>query len=174
MKTFTFTLGVFFVAISVLLIQTANSHAVMVHYFDENGKIRYVNTAVTSVPERYMDQVRPQLEAAEQAKTEHQTPPMTPVEDFSGSDEQSATSPKIILDVLMTPNCRGCMRLFSQLRANNIFFRSHNVTVTPRGKELYQRYSGMPLPITIVGDQAVSGPDILKIKELLRQMENND
>lgn len=162
----------------MLFIQTSVGYAVMVHYLDENGKIHYVNTAVAQVPERYMEQVRPQLEAAERAQAEErreETPPAIAPEDQDGmADDQTSGPPKVILDVLMTPHCKGCMRLFSQLRANKIFFRSHNIETSPRGKELYQQYQDMPLPITIVGDQAVSGPNILKIKQLLEEMGNNE
>ncbi|HOY09524.1 MAG TPA: hypothetical protein PLB05_05545 [Candidatus Omnitrophota bacterium] len=154
------------------LTQTTAAYAVMVHYYDENGKIHYVNTTVAQVPQRYMDQVRPQLEAAERAQAEEKkedVPLMGGGQNLDEGDAQTANPPKVILDVLMTSHCKGCMRLFSQLRVNKIFFRSHNVETSPRGKELYQQYQGMPLPITIVGDQAVSGPDIIKIKQLLEE-----
>ncbi len=161
-----------------MLTQTVPGYAVMVHYYDENGKIHYVNTAVAQVPSRYMDQVRPQLEAAERAEAEEaeeKAVPETDIPEEPGEDEsETPNPPRIVLDVLMTPHCRGCMRLFSQLRVNKIFFRSHNIETSARGKELYQQYQGMPLPITIIGDEAVSGPDILKIKELLEKMEKEE
>ncbi len=157
-----------------MLTQTVPGYAVMVHYYDENGKIHYVNTAVAQVPPRYMDQVRPQLEAAERAqaeKAEEQATSEIDVPEESGEGEsQTPNPPQIVLDVLTSSHCRGCMRLFAQLRVNKIFFRSHNIETSARGKELYQQYQGMPLPITIIGDEAVSGPDILKIKELLEKI----
>ena len=144
----------------------------MVHYMDENGEIHYVNTAVARVPERYMDQVRPQLEAEEeaQAKEKEAASAANPSGNQANPGDAIPGKPKIVLDVLMKPHCRGCMRLFAQLRVNNIFFRSHNVE-SREGRELYEQYKDLQLPITIVGNQAVSGPDILKIKQLLREME---
>ena len=162
-------------SIGFLLIQVSTGYAVMVHYYDENGQIHYVNTAVARVPERYMDQVRPQIEAAELAQDEakEDTPMVSSDGLTAAANGQTPVRPKIILDVLITSGCKGCMKLFSQLRANKIFFRSHNVETSSIGKQLLQQYNNMPLPITIIGDQAVSGANILRIKEILKEMESD-
>ncbi len=156
-------------------------YAEMVHYFDENGQIHYVNTAVTNVPEKYMNQVRPQLEKARQQegesnvtekKEEAQNSMDMGTELFEESDAAPEPPDRIVVDVLRKADCKSCLKLFSVLRQSKILFQSRNVDIDPRGKELYEKYPDMELPITVVGDQAVSGLDFFKIKQLVRELKN--
>lgn len=146
-----------------MVISSTSACAAMVHYFDEQGKIHYINTDVAIVPKEYMDQVKPQLEALKPKAAEPAVPVAPPM-----SSEQLPSQPADVqyvkVEVITESGCAPCQTLMRGLRQRGIPFQYYNFNYSSAAQEMYTRFSGQSLPLTIInGRRAVTGSDIYEV-----------
>ena len=145
-------------------------HAKMVYYFDEAGKIHYVNTDYSKVPDRYGPQVRRQLEKikAPAAEPIEENPKDEPAAEIS----ENATIPTAqpLVEVFVQPDCLECRKLEINLKAKKIFYKRYDINYDHYGQQVYAQING-ELPFTRIGEEIIYGNNIKRIEEILKQPE---
>ena len=80
------------------------AHAKLVHYTDENGKIHYVNPDFVKIPDKYLPQVRSQLEPPEENSAENTSDEKTPDSETPSQEQESMSESS---DSMNTPYSPG-------------------------------------------------------------------
>ncbi len=154
---------------------TRQADAAFVSYKDTSGKMHYINTDYTKVPDQYLSQVEDQLKKIEADKAKNNfvnfpgqntnipTPGWIPSDD---QDQQPQNTNKIV-EVFYKTNCEECMRLRVLLDANNIQYSLYDIENSFPGIEFYKMMQNAALPITRVAGAIIHGNDILAIKNAL-------
>jgi len=145
----------------------------MVRYTDEQGQLHYADTDYTHIPDRYMDQVQPQLdkvkkEKQEQEKKDEEKPKGIP-EPAKPSPETEPSShvgpPEVT--VYTSKRCLSCNELYIKLVANGVPAKLVAVE-SPEGKDFYSEQGG-DLPLTTVDGFIVRGNNPDQIISLYNQ-----
>ena len=154
--------------------------AAIVHYFDEEGKIHYVNTDYFKVPARYRDQVKDQLEPEVKAKKQVesggcktcQEKNATITDEKQKDEKQKKEKPKV--ELFMRVGCKKCDRLDIILRANRIPLSRYDADTNPYGQQVYAEAGEPDLPLTRVGTDFVYGDSIHAVKRILTLFNKED
>ncbi len=161
-----------------LVFLVKQSDAAFVSYKDKSGKIHYVNTDYTKVPDEYLKQVEEQLKKIEDTKAKFNPPgnfsaPTTPFPTFSNASNQAnpAYEPEISAQVYIKRGCDDCMRLRVLLDAHKIKYSMHDIEASTEGMEFYKNMQNAPLPITRIGPKVIFGIDINAIKNAMNPIE---
>ncbi len=154
--------------------------AQMVYYVDEQGKVRYVNIETTKVPDKYLPQVREQLQqvskeqqaiqAANEVKRQAALVPSANPPKKSGAAGTKVPSPNLV-EIFVKIDCPECDRWEETLRQNRVPFVRYDVNYHPHGVEVYRKVSGN-LPFTMIGNALIFGEDIDKVLSLLKSSQN--
>ncbi len=155
-----------------------SSEAAFVNYTDINGKVHYINTDYSKIPDQYLNQVEEQLQKIEAAKTKSsqinildpnkQPPSTTNGEELINQDKK--TNP--LVEVFFKTDCKDCTRLQVLLEANNIKFSLYDVENSNYGIEFYKTQQNGQLPITRIDSKIIYGNDINAVKNALNPQED--
>jgi len=144
----------------------------MVHYIDERGKIHYVDTDYSKVPERYRDQVAGQL-AAEEKKAGHSPAALPP---GAGGEATTGRTNNVILssgsglqiDLFVKPACVECAFLEIFLNSERIPYDRHDVTQDPNAKKMFAELGSPPVPVIKIGSRVISGFQAAEIQSAIK------
>ena len=143
----------------------------MVRYVDERGRVHYVNTDNSKIPEQYREQVEPKpLQESEESSKENSLTNslLTPAEPTSPPDTTSIASlPEYKIEILLTFDCQNCIQLLNFLKAHNLNYIPYDIQNSDVGKEKYREVGGGELPITMIGDEIIKGYDLKRIYDIL-------
>lgn len=162
--------GKVYILVLLMMGSTVPASGIMVRYTDESGKIHYADTDYSRIPERYMDQVRPQIEAAERErkqKEEQEKPKGIP---DAAEPEVSVALPPVppTVKVYVGSDCLDCQDLILALATGGVPIEPINVDTDPQGREFYTEQGG-DLPITTIGNTIVRGNNPEQIISTYRQ-----
>ena len=154
--------------------------AAIVYYYDEQGRIHYINTDYMKVPERYRWQVEEQLRRKglmddNKKESRKETVGSTEENETSSAGRSAPASvdpfARQKVEFFTRPGCAECYRLEMLLRAHKIPYVRYDITCV--GKECPRSPYGIPSgtpPMTRVGDVVIQGKDIQKISEAYEAM----
>lgn len=163
----------------VMLSAVGPAQAKMVHYFDAQGKIHYVNTDYASVPERYRAQIKDQLEADAPAPvsreplsseaTDAEFPdgiaPVMPVR----AKEFAAADCRLTLIILVDDE-ESEKNIRKQVAARNLAFVVYDVRSEP-GKSYYNNLGGGALPmVQIMAATVLQGAEARNVGKFIDGM----
>ena len=151
--------------------------AEMVHYIDEQGKMHFINTETSHIPEKYRSQIADQIpaisqgreamEAAAEARRQAKLlAPTTPVANPRNSVPTGKAKAPLV-EVFVGMDCPECDRWESTLRKNRVPYARYDVKYHPHGQEVYSKMSS-PLPFTMIGNEMIQGEDIERLLSLLK------
>ncbi len=148
--------------------------AALVHYFDEQGQIHYVDTDYANVPPQYLSQVQEQLEKAEQKTEEQSASPAQKIKKPEVSVEkrpepEPPSTPSKIVEFYTNQTCGQCPMLEALLkRAKNIKLTVFDVD-TVEGQKKYTELGVNNIPVTKIDSTIIVGLEIEKILSALAQ-----
>ncbi len=153
---------------------TTQADAAFVSYKDTSGKIHYINTEYTKVPDQYLSQVEDQLKKIEADKTKNNFINI-PDQNINAPigwmpnniQSQEAENIAKVVEVFYKTDCEECMRLRVRLDANKINYSLYDVENSSPGMEFYKTLPNTQLPITRIGKTIIYGNDINAIKNVL-------
>ncbi len=152
----------------------ASSEAKMVRYVDEQGKVHYVNTNFSKVPERYREQVEPKKTSTESPESPKENnpidnPPSPPkTTSPSPNNELSTSSPQDYqVEVLVNFDSLDCVKLVNFLESHNISYIPYDIQNSDIGRQKYNQVGKGEIPITIMGNEIVKGYDLKKVYNIL-------
>ena len=165
---------------SLLVFLNINSlaKAEMVYYVDEQGKTHYVNTETAKIPEKYLPQIKDQMqqiskdrldmEAAEEAKRQEslRNPAPIPASTPSNNSTTSQASSDKLAQVFVSMNCPACDQWVAILVQNKIPFARYDVDYHPYGQEVRAKIQA-EVPFTMIGQEVILGQDIDKVMSLI-------
>lgn len=151
---------IFLLALAVILASTLRLDATMVRYVDESGKTIYLNTDNSKVPDRYLDQVRSQLNMIQPSIGE-------PLKDSSPTVTLLEPTQPIKVEVFISLNCPDCRDLEFRLRAHGIKYLRYDVNYHPYGIKFYKEQGQPGVPLAKIGAQIVQGNDYKRILSLV-------
>lgn len=156
---------IFLIVILGSILLANYGQAAMVHYIDESGKRIYINTDYAKIPDRYLDQVKDQLNMLEPS-VENPTPAP---EINPASQAAAAPTPKEPpkVEVFVGLDCKECQMLEFRLRSQKIKYYRYDVHMHPYGKEFYAQHGGGTLPLTRIGDRVIEGNDYKTIMTII-------
>lgn len=172
----------YILSLGISLILISPAHAIMVKYVDEFGKIHYVDTDYTNVPEKYYYQVKDQIEKAK--KDDASTSPAdeksivkTSLEKKSETEQQPPfiLSPAVTqkeqtkqVELFVKTDCSQCFLLESVLRQRKIIYQKYDIE-SDLGRDKYRALGVHEVPVTKVGSEIIVGFDLNGIYTALNE-----
>ncbi|MDP2654132.1 MAG: glutaredoxin domain-containing protein [Candidatus Omnitrophota bacterium] len=156
------------IATILILLLALAAEAKIVHYFDDDGKIHYVNTDFSKVPDRYLPQVRPQLADEQPDKVldapsnNAVLPPEEPAVKTKTPGSRGGGEVEFFFDI----RCPDCKKVEDLLQSLKIRYARFNVSRHPYGINFYRQESG-DLPIIRAQGKVIHGADMDGIKKFL-------
>ena len=153
----------------LLVFWCLESQAVLVHYVDDDGKVHYVNPHLSKIPQKYLQQVRPQLEALKPKAVMTAVNAATNAENTPATEEPVSPPPKEV-EIFIDDNCAACILLQQQLTQNQIPYKRFHVQYDPYAQKIFAEKKGNP-PVTKIGNIFVYGNDIAAIRKAMGKTE---
>ncbi|OGX06404.1 MAG: hypothetical protein A2Z88_07025 [Omnitrophica WOR_2 bacterium GWA2_47_8] len=162
------------------------SFAKMVQYVDEQGKIHYVNTDISKVPEAYRYQVEDQLEEKTAEGQDESAPQAENEETEAPKDSEAASAdlpfpgmkeaksltavPQIskTVEFYTSSNCTECIFIEALLKSKNVDYDKYSVDDKGIGEEKFRLLGGGTVPTTKIGGVVIEGTDGNKIQDALQ------
>jgi len=183
--------------IILLFLLAGEAEAKIVKYIDEHGRIHYVNTDYSKVPEEYLYQVQGQLEPADsEPSTEKSTEtstddtddtakepagenlesgePDTSQETSEGPGESPAEydwqnkDKGLLVQIFVSVDCPVCQNLEAMLKKYGVVYYRYDINTTPYGKKVYEEM-GVEPPIVLVHQEWIYGFTAEEIEPLIQQ-----